>query len=135
MKTITAIIERCPDGSSSIYMGNADFLDYGITCTGKTEAEAIATFYELYEGMRELYKEENKHFEEVDFTFQKDVVSYLQFYAKCFTLVSLGRITGVSKSQLSHYINRSSNPKKKTADKILNAIQNFFVQEAKSVSA
>lgn len=129
MKTVNTIIERSAEGGYSLYMKDADFLSYGITCTGSTEAEAIATFYDLYDGMRALYKEEKKQFEEVAFVFRCDVVSYLQYYAKTFTLVALERITGINQGQLSHYINETSKPSKKTAEKIISSLRKFFAQE------
>ncbi len=124
MKKVKAIIERGRDGLYSIYMG-CDDLDYGIHGLGDSEAEARADFMLAYKEMREHYQETGKHFEEVEFEFKTDVVSFLQYYATVFSLVGLSKITGINKSQISHYINGTSRPSKTTELKITQAMQNF----------
>ncbi len=124
MKKVEAIIERGRDGLYSIYM-DCDTLNYGVIGTGDTENEAKEDFMLAYEEMKEHYQESGHHFEEVDFDFKTDFVSFLQYYATVFSLVGLSKITGINKSQISHYINGTSRPSKITETKIAQALQEF----------
>ena len=67
---IKAFIERGNDVSYGVYVDLEDnTLNYGIIGDGKTIKEAIDDFYNLYKEMKELYINENEHFEEAEFEF------------------------------------------------------------------
>ncbi len=124
MKIINAFIEIGQDGTYSIYTDDMR-LDYAINGQGATVEEAKADFMSVYEGMKALYAEEGKSFEEVEFEFKSDVVSYLRYYSTIFTLVGMSRLTGINKGQLSHYINGASRPTEKTKKRIQCAMSDF----------
>lgn len=124
MRTVKAIIERADDGTYSVYM-DADDMSYLITGTGKNAEEAINSFKFNYEDMKRYYAEEGKEFEEVEFTYEYDMASFLSYYCKAFTLAGLSRITGVNQGQLSHYVTGHRTPSEKTKQKIQDSIQDF----------
>ncbi len=124
MKEVRAIIERSSSERYSIYMDD-DSLPYLITGEGATLEEAKADFIEGYEDMKHLYAENGEAFEEVVFIYCYDMASFLQHYAYAFTLAGLSRITGINQGQLSHYINGTSRPNRRTTEKIENSIHKF----------
>lgn len=124
MKKVRAIIERSSTGRYSIYMDD-DTLPYLVTSEGATLEEAKADFVRGYEDMKRHYADEGEPFEEVVFTYCYDMASFLQHYAYAFTLAGLSRITGVNQGQLSHYINGTSRPSRRTTEKIENGIRHF----------
>lgn len=124
MKKIKTFIERSNDGSYSAYIEN-NTLNYGIHGTGKTAKEAVDDFMSAYEAMKEFYNMEGIDFEEVDFEFQYDMSSFLQYYSKTLSLSGLERITGVNQRQLSHYATGRRKPCKKTVEKIENSLHSF----------
>lgn len=131
MKKIKAFIERNSEGGYSVYIDlKEDSLSYGIHGIGNTAKEAINDFTSSYEAMKELYKSKNMKFEEAIFEFNYDTASFIQFYSSYFTLAGLSRLTGINQGQLSHYLNGTRNPSKKTIEKIDSSIQDF----AKSLS-
>lgn len=124
MKKVNAIIERSSTGRYSIYMED-DTLPYLITGEGATLEEAKADFAQGYEDMKLHFAEEGKVFEEVEFSYCYDMASFLQHYAYAFTLTGLSRITGINQGQLSHYINGTSRPSRRTVEKIETAVHSF----------
>ncbi|MDO4165247.1 MAG: helix-turn-helix transcriptional regulator [Bacteroides sp.] len=124
MKKVKAIIERASDGTYSVYM-DADDMDYLVTGTGSTAEEAIKTFMGGYEDTKKYYAEEGKAFEEVEFEFVYDMASFLSYFSKAFSLAGLSRITGINKSQLSHYMTGHRTPSATTVQKIQNSVQSF----------
>lgn len=124
MKKTKAIIERASDGNFSIYMDD-DSMPFLITGTGATVEEARRIFDAGYEDMKALFISEGKDFEDLEFTFQYDTASFLQYYAFAFSLAGLERITGVNQKQLGHYISGYRNPSQKTKQKIEESIQKF----------
>lgn len=68
--------------------------------------------------MKLHFAEEGKVFEEVEFSYCYDMASFLQHYAYAFTLTGLSRITGINQGQLSHYINGTSRPSRRTVEKL-----------------
>ena len=100
-------------------------LDYGLFGEGKTVEEAIDDFNKSYAGMREYYERHGKNFEEIEYEFFYDTASFLQEYCKAFSLAGLERITGVSQTQLGHYLHGRSKPSKKTIAKIEQGVQAF----------
>lgn len=125
MKKVKVYIERADDGSYSAYMPDDEVLDYGVNGAGMTATEALEDFHAAYEGMREFYADAGKTFEEVDFSFSYDIASFLAYYSKRLSLAGLERITGVSQSQLSHYMNGYRHPSAKTVRKIESALHDF----------
>lgn len=123
-RKVKAIIERASDGSYSVYM-DADDMDYMVTGTGDTAEEAIKVFMGGYEDMKRHYAEEGKVFEEADFEFSYDMASFLSYFSKAFSLAGLSRITGINKSQLSHYVTGHRTPSKTTVKKIQDSVQSF----------
>lgn len=127
MKKIEAIIERTNDGTYSIY-SNADNLDYLITATGKTVAEAKQSFEAEYEDMKKYYVSEGKPFTEVQFVYNYDTASLLSYLTKAFSLAGLSRIMGINQGQLSHYINGRRTPSERTKIKMQQAFHNFTTE-------
>ena len=125
MRMEKVIIEQASDGCYSAYMTEADDLDYGVIGTGYSIEETVADFKAAYEGIKQEYEKQGKHFIEVEFNFTYDVTSFLKYYSNKLTLAGLGRITGVSAAQLSQYLNGYRNPSKKTAEKIEKGLHSF----------
>ncbi len=123
MKHIKVFVEKSSYGYSA-YMEDND-LDYGLFGEGKTVEEAIDDFNKTYVGMREYYESQGKAFEEIEYEFFYDTASFLQEYSKAFSLAGLERITGVSQTQLGHYLHGRSKPSRKTIDKIDKGVQAF----------
>ncbi len=126
MNRVKAFIERGTDGTYGVYVDLEDnSLNYGIHGNGDTVDEAIEDFKEGYLEMREVYKEEGKHFVEAKFEFHYDMASFLSYYTNYFSLAGLSRLTGIHQGQLSHYVNGTRNPSRQTIEKIDHSIQAF----------
>ena len=123
MKKVKVFIEKAEFGFSA-YMEEAG-LDYGCTGEGKTVVEAIDDFKKSYEGIREYYYKHGKHFKEVECEFFYDTASFLEEYSKAFSLAGLERITGVSQTQLGHYLHGRRKPSRKIIDRIQKGVQAF----------
>lgn len=124
MKKARAIIERGNDGFYSIYM-DEDSLTYGVNGQGNTVEEAREDFLIAYNEIKEYYAEIDKEFEEVEFVFETDVASFLQYYSKILSLAGLERLTGISQGQLSHYLNGVKKPRPITTKKIEDNLHKF----------
>lgn len=126
MRKINAFIERGDNGTYGIYIDlNENQLTYGIIGEGNTVQDAMDDFYSSYNEMKELYKDENKIFEEVEFLFKYDMASFLQYYSNVLSLAGLERLTGVNQGQLSHYITGRRKPSLRTKEKIETALHDF----------
>lgn len=123
MKHVKVYIEIAEFGFSA-YMEDAG-LDYGCTGEGKTVEEAIYDFKKSYAGIRDYYQKHGKVFEEIECEFFYDTASFLQEYCKAFSLAGLERITGVSQTQLGHYLHGRRKPTQKTIDRIQRGVQAF----------
>ncbi len=117
MKKVNVIIERSSDGHYSAYMDD-DTLDYSVIGTGETAREAQDDFRTALSEMRDLYREENREFVEIEPEFTYDVASFLAYYSNILTLAGLERLTGVNRGQLSHYITGRRHPRPSTVKKI-----------------
>lgn len=117
MKKVNVIIERGSDGHYSAYMDD-DTLDYSVIGTGVTAREAENDFRVALQEMRDLYRDENRTFVEIEPVFVFDVASFLAYYSNLFTLVGLERLTGINRGQLSHYITGRRHPRPATVKKI-----------------
>lgn len=121
MKKITVYIERGTDGSYGAYMPENP-LPFGAIGDGKTASEAKADFLAVVES----YKADGYVVPaDTVFDFKYDMASFLEYYKRKFTLAGLEEITGVSQGQLSHYLNGTSKPTKRTIEKIQNGIHSF----------
>jgi len=78
MKT-KVIIERGTDGLYSFYMDN-DSLDFALNGQGNTVEEARKEFLLTYQEIKEMYQEEVKAAPELDFEYEYDVASFLNYY-------------------------------------------------------
>jgi len=126
MRKVNAFIERGNDGTYGIYVDlDEDQLTYGVIGDGKTVQEAIQDFYNSYAEVKELYKDKNQYFEEVEFVFKYDMASFLQYYSKVLSLAGLERLTGINQGQLSHYITGRRKPSRRTKEKIEKSLHNF----------
>ena len=123
---VTAHIERGTDGTYGVYYDTEKYnLDYLCIGNGNTVEEAVKDFYVCYEDIRNLFKDENKYFQEVEFEFEYDMASFLNFYTAYFSLAGLSRLTGVAQGQLSHYVTGRRKPSRRTINKIDTSIHNF----------
>ena len=126
MNTVKAFIEIGKDTTYSVYVDLEDTtLNYGIHGNGDTVQDAVEDFKSAYEAMKKLYNQKGKEFVEASFEYQYDIASFLQFYTTYFSLEGISRLTGIHQAQLSHYQNGTSNPSKKTIQKIGSSIHNF----------
>lgn len=123
MKT-KVIIEGGGEDRYSAYIAE-DGAPYGLIGEGRTVAETRQDFLTAYEEMRQLYAEEGREFQELEFEFLYDLPSFLRSWAYALTLAGLSRITGVNQGQLSHYINGTSRPGRRTVEKIQAGISRF----------
>lgn len=123
MKAIV-IIEKGSDGTYGAYIAN-DNLPFGVIGDGDTVAETIKDFQNSLEEMKDYYTEEGKEFPELEIEYRYDVASFLQHFAYAFTLAGLARMTGINQGQLSHYINGTSKPSKRTTAKIEKCLHDF----------
>jgi len=126
MNRVKAFIERGNDGTYGVYVDLKDnTLNYGIHGDGNTVNEAIEDFKAGYLEMKETYREEGMSFVEAEFEFFYDTASFLNYYTNYFTLAGLSRLTGIHQGQLSHYVNGTRNPSRRTIQKIDDSIHAF----------
>lgn len=126
MKKVKAFIEKGNDGRYGVYVDlENNTLNYGIHGEGETVQEAVNDFKESYGEMKEYHNEIGKSFVEAEFEFAYDTASFLQYFGIYFSLAGLSRLTGIHQGQLSHYLNGSRKPGKKTIEKIDVSIRDF----------
>ncbi|MBO6249139.1 MAG: helix-turn-helix transcriptional regulator [Bacteroidales bacterium] len=123
MKKVKVFIEKSEYGFSA-YMDDTP-LSYSVLGEGKTVEETIDDFNKSYVGMRDYYERHGKAFEEIEYEFFYDIASFLDEYCKAFSLAGLERITGVSQTQLGHYLHGRSKPSKKTIARIQKGVEAF----------
>ena len=123
MKHVRVYVEIADNGYSA-YMDSNE-LDYGLIGEGKTVKECIEDFWKTYDSMRLYYESVGKPFEEAEFEFLYDTASFLEAYSKSFSLAGLERITGVSQTQLGHYLHGRRKPSRKTVDRIQRGVRAF----------
>ena len=123
MKRVKVFIEKSDYGFSA-YMDDTP-LDYSCLGEGKTVEGTIEDFNKAYEEMRKHYQMNGKSFEEIEYEFFYDTASFLEEYCKAFSLAGLERITGVSQTQLGHYLHGRSKPSRKTIDRIESGVRKF----------
>ena len=126
MEQVKAFIERGNDGSFSVYVDLENkTLNYGIFGEGNTVKEAIEDFNSAYEVMKEFHKEQGKYFVEAAFEIKYDIASFLNYYSGRLSLAGLEKITGINQRQLSHYVNGTNRPSKRTISKINTSLHSF----------
>ena len=123
MKKVKVFIEKSEYGFSA-YMDDTP-LDYSCIGEGKTVEETIDDFNNSYSEMRSFYEEKGRHFEEIHYEFYYDTASFLEEYCKAFSLAGLERITGVSQTQLGHYLHGRRKPSAKTVARIQKGVEQF----------
>ncbi|SDE69669.1 type II toxin-antitoxin system HicB family antitoxin [Riemerella columbipharyngis] len=129
----TIIIEKGIDGTYDVRTHEGTPINYMVLGQGDTVEEALEDFKNTYEEIREVYAEQGKEFKELtELEYVYDLTAFLQYYNQFISLVGLSKLTGINKSQLSHYIQGFRNPSKKTAEKIQTALYQF-ADELKSV--
>ncbi len=123
-RIIKVFIERGRNGSYGAY--HTAELPCGFFGEGATKQEAIDDYLSSHEAMKEFV--EGKELEVMDslnFEFHIDIKSYLEYYARFFTLKGLSEITGINQGQLSHYLNGYKVPRPATAQKIEDGLLKF----------
>ena len=124
MVKVKAYIERGKDGSFGVY--HNENLPCGFFGEGATKQEAVDDYMDSYEEMTlEVEGKDREKMESLEFEFVIDIRSYLEYYSQFFTLAGLSKLTKVSASQLSHYLNGYKKPSPKTAKKIEEGLINF----------
>jgi len=126
MIIVKAFIERGKDGTYGIYIDLEEKrLNYGIIGDGSTVKEAIEDFYVCYNDMKKSFLKNNQIFQEAEFEFHYDTASFLCFYTNYFSIAGISRLTGIHQEQLSHYVNGTRNPSKRTIQKIDGCVRDF----------
>lgn len=124
MVKVKAYIERGKDGSFGVY--HNENLPCGFFGEDATKQEAVDDYMDSYEEMTlEVEGKDREKMESLEFEFVIDIRSYLEYYSQFFTLAGLSKLTKVSASQLSHYLNGYKKPSPKTAKKIEEGLINF----------
>lgn len=113
-RTVTAIIERSPDGEYAIYT-HETFEKFGLHGYGSTPEEAKRDFWTAYEEIKEILKDEVP---EIKVTFKYDVASFLRDYKDVLSMSGLQRVTGINQKQLQHYLTGHRHPSEATVRKI-----------------
>lgn len=133
MKSVQVLIGRVNEGEY-VYSAVMDAPDvpFGLNGTGRTVEEAKADLLEAYDEIMALMREEGRPCEELCFTYQFDIPSFLEYYAYALSLAGLERISGINQRQLSHYINGTSKPRKATVDRFRKNLK-AFAEDLQSV--
>lgn len=116
-KSINAYIERADDGTYNVYYtANLPIVVHG---AGATVQEALEDFQDSFEELaEEVDPEQRKQLDQVEFRFIYDTASLLHYYSKYISLVGLSELTGIHRTQLSHYISGHRKPSTQTIHKI-----------------
>ena len=125
---LNAIIEKGKDGTFDVHydVEQENPHSFSLLGQGNTVEEAIEDFYAGRDEMKEYYQEVGKEFpEDLEFEFKYDMASFLDSYSDKISLAGLGRLTGINRKQLSHYLTRKRNPSRKTVEKIERALNDF----------
>ncbi len=121
---VAVIIERGTDGFYSAYMDD-DRFDFGLNGQGNTVQEAKDDFLKAYLEIRKIKEEEGATIPDLEFEFEYDVDSFLNYYAGILSKSGLEKITGINQKQLWHYASGKRKPTKQTILKIQNGLHNF----------
>lgn len=123
---LEVVITRGKNNRYEANLQNPKQVAFGLFGEGYSVDETIEDFKVSVEEMKELHAEENKPFpEQLDFKFIYDTASFLEYYGEKLSLAGLGRITGINRKQLSHYLTGHSRPSVKTIQKIEKSLNDF----------
>ena len=114
---VKVIIERGTDGFYSVYMDD-DRFDFGLNGQGDTVQEAKDDFLTAYQEIKELREEEGEEMPVLEYNFEYDVDSFLNYYSGILSKSGLERVTGINQKQLWHYASGKRKPTRATVLKI-----------------
>ncbi|MDR0815603.1 MAG: DNA-binding protein [Bacteroidales bacterium] len=124
MKKVKVIVERGADNKFCAYM-DCDELSFGLIGSGNSVKDTIEDFYIAYHEAKEILRPKGKEVPELEFDFQYDICSFLDFYAGILSKSGLEKITGINQKQLWHYSSGGRKPKPATAKKIQESVYRF----------
>jgi len=125
---VDVLIEKGLDGTYDAHFDpdKEDNLPFGLLGQGSTVQEAIDDIYLSLQEMKELFAEKNLEFpDKVEFEFKYDIPSFLAYYSDRISLAGLGRLTGINRRQLSHYVTGHRRPSAKTVRRIEQSLHAF----------
>ena len=126
MKRVKVIIGRVKTGELPYSMVmDEPAVPFGLNGTGRTVEEAKKDFLEAYAEICEIMESQGEKYEGLEFEYLYDIPSFLEYYAYALSLAGLERITGINQRQLSHYINGTAVPRRKTIDKFQRSLHSF----------
>lgn len=114
---VDVIIERNSDGFYSMYMDD-DNLSFGLNGQGDSVEEAKKEMLTAYEEIKEMNSEDGIQTPDLEFEYNYDVASFLDYYSGVLSKSGLEKITGINQKQLWHYSSGNRMPKKETVLKI-----------------
>ena len=117
-KTIV-IIERNNDGSFTAIPQHKHKI--GFIGMGTTVAETIDDLKNSYQEAKQLLSS----LPEMEFEYQFDTASFLQYVNGKLNFADLQTITGINRHQLSHYATGKSRPTAKTVERIQEGLLRF----------
>ena len=124
--TVKAFIERGRDGGYGVYIDlNENRLNYSVSGDGKTAKDAVENFMSAYDDMKAFYEEKQLCFRDINFLFEYDVASFLDYYSGILTFSGLEKITGINQKQLHHYAVGYRRPRPNTTRKIEEGLRRF----------
>ena len=116
-------------GKDERYQANMDYyehLNFGLFGEGDSVEDTIADFNVCVNDMKAMFTDEGTAFpEDLEFEFTYDIPSFLEYYSKKLSLAGLGRLTGINRKQLSHYLTGHRRPSPKTVKKIEKSLHAF----------
>ena len=118
------IIERGTDGVFSLYM-DGDKFDFGLNGQGDTVESAKEDFLMSYKELKDMYSDEGKNVPNLDFVYEYDVASFLNYYDGILSKSGLEKITGINQKQLWHYSSGRRKPSRETIKKIQEGLNRF----------
>lgn len=120
------IISRGKDGRYQANMDYYEHLNFGLFGEGDSVEDTIADFNECVNDMKALFTDKGKPFpDDLEFEFTYDTPSFLEYYSEKLSLAGLGRLTGINRKQLSHYLTGHRRPSPKTVKKIEESLHAF----------
>ena len=121
---VKVIIERGADGLFSYYMPES-VSGFFLNAQGTTVEEAQREFLSIYAEGREMYLEEGKEVPELEFEYEYDVSSFLNYYSGILSKSGLEKVTGINQKQLWHYSSGRRKPTRRTIEKIQFGLNNL----------
>lgn len=123
---LDVVITRAKNGRYEANLQDPTKVNFGLFGEGYSVEESIEDFYASVEEISEIHAEENIPFpSKLDFKFIYDTASFLEYYSEKLSLAGLGRLTGINRKQLSHYLTGHSRPSARTIQKIEKSLNDF----------